>query len=109
MTAIAIPDFPARLNTVLAAVLADLIEGQRITHLDCWRKHGSSRLAHHIHVLRRDGWTIATDDRDVSTSDGRHQEIAEYSLPTDTIAAAGERGRQYIDAVREARAQRRAA
>ncbi len=109
MTAITIPDLPARLNTVLAAVLSDLLDNQHITHLNCWRRHGSSRLSHHVYTLRGEGWPIVTEDVEVGTSDGRRQVIAEYSLPPDTIAAAGERGRQYIESVREARAARRAA
>lgn len=35
------------------------------------------------------------------TSDGRTARIAQYALPLDAIAAAGEPGRQYVAHVRE--------
>lgn len=97
--------FPAP-DSVKAAVLADLLEGQRITHKDCWLRHGSSRLSHHIFVLRGEGWPIVTDEVTVGTSDGRQAAIAEYGLPADAIKTAGESGQRFIAEVRAARARR---
>ncbi|WP_407280125.1 helix-turn-helix domain-containing protein [Aromatoleum evansii] len=86
--------------TVKGAVLADLLAGRRITHLDCWREHGSSRLAHHAFKLRELGWPIRTDEIHVPTSDGRKAMIGEYSLPAETIRDAGVRGQHFIKAAR---------
>lgn len=99
--------FP-HLKTVKAAVLADLLGGQRITHKDCWLRHGSSRLSHHVYMLRGEGWPIVTDELTVSTSDGRHATIAEYYLPIEAIRAAGEAGQRFIAEVRAARSRRAA-
>ncbi len=104
-----LPDLPTRINTVVAAVLADLLEGQQVSHLDCWRRHGSSRLSHAIWLLRGDGWPIRTNDADVDTSDGRVATIGLYMLDAWAINATGERGNEFIRAVREARAARRVA
>lgn len=67
-------------GSVRAAVLADLLAGKRITHLDCWQRHGSSRLAAHIHRLRRAGWDITAETITVRTSGGHTAYVARYSL-----------------------------
>lgn len=68
------------INTVKAAVLADLLDGREITHKDTWREHGSSRLAHHVFMLRKLGWPIICKKRYVQTADGRCARIGFYSL-----------------------------
>lgn len=88
-------------TTVKGHVLADLLSGRHITHLDCWREHGSSRLAHHCYVLRGMGWPIDTEEIDACTCDGRHVQIGEYSLRPETIEEAGERGQQFVQAARK--------
>lgn len=93
-------------DTVKAAVLADLLDGRAITHLDCWKEHGSSRLAHHILMLRHLGWKVLTVEYRAPTSDGRVAQIARYSLRAGVIEQAGECGREFIAAVREARTRR---
>lgn len=90
-------------KSVKGRVLADLLDERRITHLDCWLEHGSSRLAHHILRLRQAGWPIETREVDVPTRDGRVARIAEYLLPPSAIAEAGEQGREHVAAVRTAR------
>lgn len=87
-------------STVKGQVLADLLLGRRITHKDTWIEHGSSRLAHHIYILRGDGWPIGCDTIEVGTSDGRRATIGEYSLPAETIREAGERGRRFVEQAR---------
>lgn len=87
-------------TTVKRRVLADLLAGRRITHLDCWREHGSSRLAHHCYVLRGMGWPIDTEEIDARTCDGRHAQIGKYSLRPETIEEAGERGQRFIEMMR---------
>lgn len=93
--------YPSR-ETVKGGVLADLLSGRTLTHLDCWRDHGSSRLAHHIHVLRADGWPIQSIEREVKTRHGRIAQIAFYSLKPEDIAAAGERGQRFAAPLRGA-------
>lgn len=53
--------------TVKGRVLADLLAGKTLTHLDAWLAHGTSRLAR----------------------------IAFYSLPARSIANAGDAGLSY--------------
>ncbi|MHA7833475.1 MAG: helix-turn-helix domain-containing protein [Algiphilus sp.] len=71
---------PCKPATVRAAVLADLRAGRRITHADCWKAHGSSRLAAHIHKLRSSGWPIKAERISVPTSGGHVARIARYWL-----------------------------
>lgn len=87
--------YPPR-DTVKGGVLADLLSGRTITHLDCWKDHGSSRLAHHIYVLKADGWPIQVIEKEVPTRRGRRAQIAFYSLRPETIATAGERGQRFV-------------
>ena len=87
--------------TVKARVLGDLLAGRTITHRDTWIEHGSSRLAHHVYALRRDGWPIDMVEREVPTSDsGRSAAIGFYSLPREVIDQAGECGQRFAAAVR---------
>lgn len=87
-------------QTVKAQVLGDLLAGRTITHRDTCIEHGSSRLAHHVYALRRDGWPIDMVERYVPTSDGgRTAAIGFYSLAQEVIDQAGERGQRFVDAV----------
>ena len=95
--------YPRR-DTVKGRCLAALLRGEALTHLDCWRRFGSSRLAHHAWDLRQDGWPISTTDQTVPTSDGnRRAIIAVYELPAAAIAAAGEAGQRFAAGCLEAR------
>ena len=85
-----------RPSSVKGRVLAALLTGAELTHLDCWERFGSSRLAHHAFILRGAGWPIQTVERPVPTSDGRQAVIAFYRLPKATIDQAGEAGAAYI-------------
>lgn len=83
-------------QSVKGRVLGDLLSGRRITHLDTWREHGSSRLAHHVYVLRGIGWPIEMEKMAVATSDGgRPATIGEYYLTEETISSAGQPGHLY--------------
>jgi hypothetical protein len=86
--------YPRR-NCVKGKVLADLLHGERITAADTWRRHGSSRLAHHVLRLRQAGWPIITKIISATTSDGRTALIGEYRLPAKVISKAGEVGRAF--------------
>jgi hypothetical protein len=83
-------------HSVKGRTLADLLRGHRLTHMDIWERHGSSRAAHHVLMLRKAGWPVITHEIEVPTSDGRIASIAEYSLSQDAIGRAGERGLRYI-------------
>jgi hypothetical protein len=97
-------------QTVRGRVLGALLRGEKLTHLDCWRRFGSSRLSGHIHPLRRRNWSIDMVEKDVTTSDaGRAATIGLYSLPQDVIAAAGERGQRYAEECWRIEVERRAA
>lgn len=92
-----------RASSVKGAVLADLLSGRAITHKDCWMEHGSSRLAHHIMMLRAAGWPIEMREIQVTTSDGRMAEIGEYRLDHPVIAEEAEVAQHYISQLRNAR------
>ena len=80
-------------TSVKGRVLGALLRGEHLTHLDCWRRFGSSRLAHHAHVLRKAGWPILMTEQIVATSDHwRQASIGIYRLPHEAIAAAAEVG-----------------
>lgn len=95
----------ARPSSVKGRVLASLLTGAELTHLDCWERFGSSRLAHHVHMLRDGGagWLIQSVERPVPTSDGRQAIIAFYALSKSTIDQAGEAAITFIAAVAAAR------
>lgn len=99
-------DFPTE-RTVKAAVLADLLDRRSITHRDCWLEHGSSRLAHHVLVLRDAGWPIETHRRLVPTSDGRTADIGTYTLDLGRVSLDPETIREYVERVRTVRAAMR--
>ena len=83
-------------------LLARLLRGDRVTSGEWWRVVHASRLAASVHKLRRTGWSVRTDTREVATLDGgRRAHIAVYSLGRDQLAAAvaSQDGRQFIGAV----------
>jgi hypothetical protein len=57
--------------SVKGCVLADLLHGDKLTHMDVWERHGSSRAAHHVLRLRKAGWDVITDEIEAPTSGGR--------------------------------------
>lgn len=97
-------------HSVKGRVLGALLRAEHITHKDCWLRFGSSRLSHHIHVLRRHhGWPVAMEWVDVTTFDaGRKAEIGRYSLPDNAIAIAGELGQRYAAETLRIERERRA-
>lgn len=96
--------------TVKGRTLGALLRGERITHLDCWRRFGSARLSHHIYMLRGIGWPVQMVEETVTTSDaGRPASIGIYWLPPEVVEAAGERAQQYATTAATIEAERRAA
>jgi hypothetical protein len=107
----AVGRFPERHSTIKADVLAQLLEGVRLTGMDAVWQINTTRLASQVHVLRSaDGWPIESRGRTIDTSDGRSEEISVYSLPADVREAAmASGGTDYCASVKEARAARREA
>lgn len=101
--------YPAA-EAVKGRVLGALLRGELLTHLDCWRRFGSSRLAHHVHVLRRAGWQVRMMETTVRTTDaGRSATIGEYFLDHSVIEQAGEAGQRFAAEAGRIEAERRAA
>ena len=104
-----IGEFPKRLNTVRATVLARMLSGEQLTAMDGVFDASTTRLASDVHVLRRRlGWDVITDEVQASTADGRIADIARYSLSPAVIAAARATGAEaFIDGAMAASAARR--
>ena len=102
-------NFPRRINTVTADVLAGLLESKILKGLESVYKQNTTRLGAYIHYLERDyGWRIERRDVATGTNDGRVATISAYWLPQATIAKAFEAGaRDWIESVKAARAERR--
>lgn len=98
-------------STVKGRVLGAFLRGERLTHLDCWARFGSSRLSGHVHTLKREcGWPIQEVDKVVSTKDaGRKATIGVYFLSAEAIQQAGEQGQKYAVETTRINTQRRAA
>lgn len=104
-------NLPTRKNTVLAEVLARLLDGAHLTGMDAVFDAHTTRLSHHVYALRRDhGWhAIESRDLIVGTKDGRVETIAVYSLPVVVIEQAMRKGaRSWAAEVRAARRALRA-
>ncbi len=101
--------YPAT-HSVKGRVLGALLRGERLTHLDCWRRFGSARLSHHIYVLRGLGWSIQIVEETVKTSDaGRPATIGIYFLTPMTIREAGAQAQDFAEDAARVEAERRAA
>lgn len=88
--AIVVGKLPARMETVRAEVLAQMLTGQRLTSLDGVFDASTTRLAAHVHALQRDyGWHIDRADRAVRCVDGRTATVSEYWIKPESITAAG--------------------
>lgn len=75
-----VPQLPTNPKTVIAHLLARLLSGQTLTHLDAWILSHTSRLAAHIHKLKELGWSIAKTIEPAACGDGRTAYIARYKL-----------------------------
>lgn len=96
-----------RSQSVRGRVLGAFLRGERLTQQDSLRRFSDLRLAAQVESLRKVGWAIQTDMVEVSTRDaGRRAEVAQYHLPNDAIADAGEKGSQYAEAAHHAEISR---
>lgn len=100
---------PARINTVVSAVVAGLLESNRLTGMESVFNQSTTRLSAVVYYLERKyGWHIERRDIATDTKDGRIAWITVYWLPQETISKAFEAGaREWIDSVKAARAERR--
>lgn len=100
---------PARINTVIACVLARLLEGDSLTGMESVFKQSTTRLSAFVHRLSsRYGWAIESTTLVAGTNDGRIAYISSYWLPSAVIALAFKTGsRDWIDKVNKARAERK--
>lgn len=67
-------------GTARADVLAALEAGESLTSLEAWRRFGTSRLAADVHVLRRMGWPILSEEIVVASRCGRPTRVASYRI-----------------------------
>ncbi|MBI5919157.1 MAG: AlpA family phage regulatory protein [Nitrosomonadales bacterium] len=111
-------DCPAAVNqfiysepsSVKGRTLGAFLRGERLAHLDCWKRFGSARLAHHVHRLRKAGWPVEMVEQAVVTSDAKREAlIGVYFLTQQTIETAGERGQRYAEECARVELDRRAA
>lgn len=102
-------NLPAQQSTVVAEVLADLLDGRHISSLNAVYASNTTRLASAIHQLSHEWeWVIERYDKRVSTRDGRSPEVRLYYLSPECIAQAMARGAaHWVRQVREARADKR--
>jgi hypothetical protein len=100
---------PHRVNTVIAKILAHLIEGRDPTGMEAVFEQSTTRLAAYIHRLSfAYNWPIERASIVVGTKDGREAWVTTYWLSPATIAAAFDAGaRGWIEQVKEASANRR--
>lgn len=100
------PAFPPVLDSVIAEVLACLLDGQTITQREAYDRLSTVNIARTIFDLRRYGWPVITIPEESHTRDGRIARYARYSLSPDVITKYADR--QYICDVYAARKARRA-
>ena len=100
------PAFPPVLDSVIAEVLACLLDGQTITQREAYDRLSTVNIARTIFDLRRYGWPVITTPEESPTRDGRIATYGRYSLSPDVIAKYADR--QYICDVYAARKARRA-
>ncbi len=100
---------PKRHHTVLAEVLASMLESNTLTGLNSVFAQNTTRLSAVIHTLSKHySWHIERRAVKTSTNDGRIVLITAYRLPQATIAQALEMdARAWIDDVKTARAKQR--
>lgn len=101
--------FPTRRNTVIADVLAALMESKTITSMDSVFSMSTTRLAAFVCRLQTFyGWTIERHDVATGTNDGRESWVTAYWLSPAVIAQAfGLGAREWVDGVKAAGAERR--
>lgn len=88
-------------GTQPARLLAFLLSGQHTNPLEAWQKLGIYKSARPVFDLRALGWPVRTEHIDVGNRFGEVCHVAEYSMPPEVIAAAGDAGHQFVEDERE--------
>ncbi len=106
----AIFNYPKRVDSACAEVLARLLAGEVMTAADTLGEAGTMRAAAHVHYLKYQyDWPIQGEDRATGCSDGRMAIVSAYRLPQSIIAQARAAGAgAWCTKVRKARAALRA-
>ena len=102
--------FPKKTDTVRAAALAAMLEGESLTGMDSVFKHSTTRLSPVIcdGLEKLYNWPVKRSDLVVGTNDGRMATIVAYWLDPETISRAFDAGaRDWIEKVNADRAKRR--
>jgi hypothetical protein len=60
-----------------------LLKHKHITSWEAIEKYGATRLSHHILMLRKGGWNIATNDITTKDRNGNTCVFAKYILASD--------------------------
>ena len=86
---IAIGAFPAKLATVTAEVLAQLLAGKKLTSLDGVYGASTTRIAALIyHLDKEHGWVINREVKMAGCKDGRIASVMVYFLDPEVISRA---------------------
>lgn len=84
---------PAKLDTVIAEVLCQLLEGKSLTGMDGVYAASTTRLSAVIHDLEKThAWTIERDEVVSGCKDGRTTTITRYWVGSSAIELAREAG-----------------
>ena len=65
-------------TTKQGLVMKHLLKKKRITSWEAFELYGITRLAHHIHVLRKQGWSIGNKDHSKKDRYGNTCNYTEY-------------------------------
>lgn len=100
---------PRRVNTVLAGVLADLLDGHTVTGMEAVFKQSTTRAAAVVHYLEEQyDWSIERRDVATGTNDGRIAAIKVYWLSAAVRESAlADGARAWVNDVRSAATKRR--
>jgi hypothetical protein len=101
--------FPQDLDSVTAAILARLLEGEELTPMDSVFRDGTTRLGAFIYTLTHNrNWDFEFRDVAIATKDGRIARVRAFRFALATIQAALAVGAaDWIVKVKQARARLR--
>ncbi|UJF24771.1 helix-turn-helix domain-containing protein [Suttonella sp. R2A3] len=96
---------PKKLQSVIAELLARLLEGQTLSQHDATKILSTTRLSAYIYELRHTyGWDIETLDETAPCADGRTASYGRYRLiPSELYKLSTEEREKWIEAVYQAR------
>jgi len=79
-----------RPGTQAARLLSELQAGNRVDPLHGWFRLGIYRLSDTVHQLRKAGWQVITDTKEVHNRYGEVCRVASYRLPASYGKEGGE-------------------